>query len=387
MQNYKFIGPEDADEGDEVISELESAGGGICIISPTVRRGTLFKNVPDNILVIDLRYGGATILGGNHPRKEGITPQYSFLKTGLAHNIIVSDQITDETPIHDWLGNPYEMQSAPYGQPLSSEVYRHLHNHYQNFLSEVFNFSRSLNGVAIWGDSGAFVPEAKSWGGFFSARSWPVRWEGYTPESAGEYEDHDFDAGLVGVEVDVLNAGKDWDGTNMGKTGVQIVGFGSRNGAAVEIRTEDTEDFGRGPENRRGAWHNAILVWNALHDNSTLLHCETGPSRRGIDLSKSSFREGALLASADGWRSGVVFGEGRAGQLFGEADGCLVVHGGEKGVRIALGQGEFFQFNPDGSVHMSEQVRRSLRAAVSPAGAVRRWVRRLLRSLPGAKRT
>lgn len=353
------------------INQVAESGGGICIISPDVDKGILFDSAPPGVTVVDLRYGGTlSLLSGNHPRKEGLWTQYSHLSTGLAKNVVISHSISNDTPIENWKSEPHNMQLAPYGENLTSEDYRHLHNHYQNFLSEVYNFSDSLNGVAIWGDSGAFVPGAKSWGGFFSARSWPVRWEGYTPEGAGDYSDNDFDAALVGIEIDVLNAGKNWGEESsllkksMAKVGLQIVGFGARNTAAIEIRTEDSDDPANTPETRRGAWNWGIIVRNSLHENSTLIHCENGSIRRGVDLSKSKFREGALLISGDGARSGIVFDEGASGEVYADEDGTLVVTGGTKGIRLKVGE-EFLQISPQGDVHLSKRLKDSLRKALS----------------------
>jgi hypothetical protein len=371
FRNFRIIDKSDAELTQRTIDDLAEVGGGVCLILPDVSKGVAFEKIPEGVTVIDLRYGGSlSILAGNHPRKEGIWTQYSGLSTGLARNVVISDSITNDTPIENWKGEPHEMQEAPYGESLASEDYRHQHNHYQNLLSEVFNFSDSLNAIAIWGDSGAFVPGAKSWGGFFSARSWPVHWTSYTPATNKEYRDEDFDAALVGVEVDVLNSGRDWGdrspllSSSMAKIGVQIVGFGKRNTAAIEIRTEDSDDASKGPEERRGAWRWGLIIRNALHEQSTLLHCENGHIRRGIDLTLSSFEEGAVLISSNGSRSGIVFDLGSSGEVYAEKDGKLVVKGGDNGVRLDVGGGEFFQIGPGGKVEMSAAVRKSLKLAL-----------------------
>jgi hypothetical protein len=371
FRNFRVIDKNDVAECQQTLDEIAEAGGGFCFILPNVSKGIIFESVPEGVTVFDLRYGGSlNILSGNHPRKEGLWTQYSHLSTGLGRNVVISDSITNSTPIENWKSDQHELQSAPYGESLASEEYRHRHNHYQNLLSEVYNFSDSLNGVAIWGDSGAFVPGAKSWGGFFSARSWPVRWDAYTPKKMKPYSDADFDAALIGIEVDVLNAGRDWDDpspvldNSMAKVGVQIVGFGKRNTAAIEIRTEDSDDPNNLPHNRRGAWKWGFIVRNALHEGSTLLHCENGHIRRGIDLTLSTFKEGALLITSNGKGSGVVFDEGRSGEVFAEADGKLVVKGGSKGVRLEVGNGEFFEIGPDGKVSMSNAVRESFKLAL-----------------------
>lgn len=314
------------DFSENSISELRryiDGGGRFVVLQPSVPKGPLPIELPEYILITDLRYGGVTYIRGNHPRIEGIWTQYSHLDTGLARNITLSHTITDQTPIENWKSEPHAMQLAPVGA-LQSEDYRHQHNHYQNFHSEVHNFSANLNGVAIWGDSGAFVPGAKSWGAFFSARSWPVKWNGYTPADCFAYREEDFDAALVGVEVDVLNAGLDWGSqstllpTSMAKVGIQIVGFGKKNTAAIEIRSEDSDDPHRGPDNRRGAWYWGIIIRGSLASDSTVLMAENGRIRRGIDFEMTTFSEGALRVTGNGPGSGIVFDAGWGGEIYTE---------------------------------------------------------------------
>lgn len=371
FRNIRVVGKSDAEFTQKVLDEIAESGGGLCIILPDVAKGPIFQAAPRGVTLLDLRYGGSlNILSGNHPRKEGVWTQYSHLSTGLARNVVISDSISNDTPIENWKSEPHEMQAAPYGVSLTSEDYRHLHNHYQNFLSEVYNFSEHLNGVAVWGDSGAFVPGAKSWGGFFSARSWPVKWEGYTPGGASNYDNADFDAALVGVEIDVLNSGRDWQdkspllSSSMAKVGLQVVGFGARNTAAIEVRTEDSDDPNKTSENRRGAWKWGMIVRNALHEDSTLIHCENGPIRRGVDMSQSTFSEGAVLISSAGERSGVVFDHGRSGEVYAENDGTLVVKGGDNGVKLVVGA-EHIAITKEGTLELSEGLRRSLKALLA----------------------
>jgi len=219
--------------------------------------------------------------------------------------------------------------------------------------------------VAIWGDSGAFVPGAKSWGGFFSARSWPVRWKGYTPANVN-YESNEFDAALIGIEVDILNAGRDaLDSApqfkdSLAKIGIQIVGFGKRNTAAVEIRTEDSDDAKRNSTNRRGAWHWGVIIRGALHEKSTVLYAENGAVHRGLDLWQTICRDGALLIAGQGRRTGIRFDEKFGGEVYQDVDGTLVMEGGHSGVRLQTETGEFLALRADGTIEMSEKVRSSL---------------------------
>jgi hypothetical protein len=277
---------------------------------------------------------------------EGLWTQYSHLDTGLARNITFSHAITDATPIENWQSRPHAMQDAPV-EAMDSEKYRHAHNHFQLLHSEVYNFSQDLNGVAIWGDSAALVPKAKSWGAFFSARSWPLKWNGYTPPECFDYDEAtEFDAALVGVEIDVLNAGKDWCGPEgidpqaLAKVGLQLVGFGSKNTAAIEVRTEDSDDPNRGVEERRGAWHWGIIMRNALDHQSTVLMSENGHIRRGSDFDKTTFREGAMRISGAGPASGVTFDQGASGEIYSDpADASL---------NLRIGGGGFKLWSSDG---------------------------------------
>lgn len=302
-------------------------------------KGALPIDLPQDVLVTDLRYGGTTYIRGKHPRLEGYWTAYGGLTTGLARNVTFSQTITEDTVIEDSQSQPYEMQRAPGGN-LASEEYRHLHNHHQLLHSEVFNFSRDLNAVSIWGDSAALAPGARSWGGFFSARSWPTRWTGYTPNELFAYDaDMQFDASIIGIEIDVINGGKDWGvslpniGYACAKVGLQLVGFGKRNTAAIEVRTEDSDDPDLGPTDRRGAWNWGIIMRNSLHDQSTVLYSENGEIRRGIDFDKTTFTEGALRVTGAGPSSGIVFDAGKSGEMYSQ-DEVLNIRIGSKGLKI-----------------------------------------------------
>lgn len=361
-RGFIFIDEQSIENIESILTEFSQNGGGICVISSKVPRGITFDNIPDNVWLVDLRYGGFSIHKRKHPRQEGYWPQYSHLNTGLAKNITISDTISNHIRVENWRSEPHSVQPAPFGVNLSSEEYRHLHNHYQNLLCETFNFSKDINGISIWGDSAALYPGAKSWGGFFSARSWPVKWQGYTPEDCFNYDDKDFDAALVGVEIDVLNGGKPWEedspilNQSLPKFGLQIVGFGNKNTAAIEIRTEDSDDPTKTSETRRGAWHYGIIIRNALSKDSTLLFSENGEIKRGIDLSLTNFREGALLISSGGEKSGIVFDFGESGEIFANTNGELVVKAGKKGLRIEFPDGNFVKITESGDIEISEKL-------------------------------
>lgn len=342
-----FIVNDFSEETQAALRQHVSNGGKSVVLTAQCPKEKPPFELPEDVMVTDERFGGTSYIRGNHPRLEGIWTQYSHLDTGLARNITFSQTITDRTPIENWQSRSHAMQDAPVGA-MDSEHYRHAHNHFQLLHSEVYNFSKDLNGVAIWGDSAALAPGAKSWGAFFSARSWPLKWTGYTPPECFAYDEAtEFDAALVGVEIDVLNAGKDWcgpagiDPDALAKVGLQLVGFGSKNTAAVEIRTEDSDDPNRSVEERRGAWHWGIIMRNALDHQSTVLMSENGRIRRGIDFDKTTFTEGALRISGEGQGSGVTFDKGASGEIYSDpADSSLNVRIGSGGFKLWSSDGK-----------------------------------------------
>jgi len=294
--------------------------------------------------IVDLRYnGGAHIVRGNHPRLEGIWPQYSGLNTGLGKNVVITDVLSPDTPIENWQGHRVPPATTEF---QDESEYPHHHNHYQNLLSELWNFTPNINGVAVWGDSGAFVPDAKSWGGFFSARSWPVHWKEYVPEGSPAFKDEEFDAQLVGLEIDVLNGGLPYPERlpgwkrPLGKTGLQIVGFGKRNNAAIEIRSEDS-DANIPHHKRKGMWNYGVIAYNALDRNSTFLYAAYPEGRRGLDLGHTSYREGAVRIKSTKAGTGIVFNEGRGGEIYvdSSADDALVIRAGLGGIRFVGANG------------------------------------------------
>ena len=103
-----------------------------------------------------------------HPRDDGYWLQYYPLTTALRKNVVISDVITPDSKWENWAGEEVETHSM---ESENADNYDDSHNHYQNLLSEVLNFSEGTNAVSIWGDSSAVQNGSKAWGGFFSARS------------------------------------------------------------------------------------------------------------------------------------------------------------------------------------------------------------------------
>ncbi|EFH4048051.1 hypothetical protein F9362_20210 [Escherichia coli] len=340
----------------ETISDTNKNGGAI-IISPDVPRGPMPVKPNDNTRIVDLRYnGGIDIVRGNHPRLEGMWPQYSNLGTGLGKNFVLSDVVPYDAKVESWKGEPVKAHADNPNRAQDSHEYSNSHNHYQNFLSEVWTFSPTVNGVAIWGDSGAFYPGAKTWGGFLSARSWPVHWEQYVPEGTPSFDDKDFDAQLVGLEIDVLNGGlpngqvSEKIGRPLSKSGLQIVGFGNTNTAAIELRSEDSDDMSKKPGERKGTWHYGIIAYNSLNPDSTLIYSATPAGKTGIDFEQTHYSDSAIKINSEGPKTGISFTHYDGGQIYSKGRE-LFIQPGQEGLTIAAPNGDaVWRFGVGGSV-------------------------------------
>lgn len=340
----------------EVIEHFNTHGGTI-ILHRDVRKGPMPVRPGPKVRIVDMRYGeGISLIRGNHPRIEGIWPQYTGLNTGLRKNIVISDVIPHDASVESWKGEARNVNPENKKRAQTSEEFANTHNHYQNLLSEVWSFSPTINAVALWADSGAFHPGARSWGGFLSARSWPVHWNEYVPPGAAGFKDEDFDAALVGLEVDVLNGGMPHGmvsksvGIPLSKVGVQIVGFGKRNTTALELRSEDSDDHGKKTDERRGTWHYGLIDHNALSSESTFLITTTPEVRTGVDFSSTTFSDSALKIKGAGSRSGVTFNNYAGGEIYSEG-GRLHLRGGMSGLSILTPDGhEVIRFDEFGNV-------------------------------------
>lgn len=99
---------------------------------------------------------------GEHPRKYGVWPQYQALETALGKNVVITSAITDLTKFENWQCNSTAIKKLSNQNPNN---YDSIHNHYQNFLSEVWNSSSGVNAVSIWGDATAIAQGSGAWGG------------------------------------------------------------------------------------------------------------------------------------------------------------------------------------------------------------------------------
>ncbi|MFD1139442.1 hypothetical protein [Paenibacillus urinalis] len=280
---------------------------------------------------------------GEHPRSEGIWPQYAGLDTALRENYIFTDVIYPDSPFVNWLGKPVETHDLKEQNP---DNYDSTHNHYQNILSEVWNFKPGANAVSIWGDSTAIANGTKAWGGFLSARS---NYESFLPGAENEeyvpegldlnYEEGTYDTQLVGLEIDVLNGGKPGVYPNMAKTGLQVVGFGNPNSMAIEVRSEDTD---KDVENRRGVWESGIYFKNSIADYGRLMVADIDSAKMGFDFRRSLFTEGIMQAKTNQVGTGIIYNEGKSGEIYGgdrwngekEDNEWLSLRAGTGGVRV-----------------------------------------------------
>jgi hypothetical protein len=301
-----------------------------------------------------------------HPRRNGVWPQYIGLQTRLRGRFYYSDIIHpgDEWETYD--GKTAEVVNLEEQTP---ENYHGTHNHYQTLLSEVWNFTPHTNAVPMWGDGCALAHEAGAWGAFFSARSFYVdpehnenshaakaRPEGFTLPPRDE-----FDCQLIGLEVDVLNGGKPGVFPNKAKHGVQIVGFGNPNSHAVSVICEN---FDCPPEMHKGQFEAGLYFQNAVHpDYGRLMVADFEKAHIGLDFRKSVFSWGAAQLSAPRPGTGIVFGEGRDGEVYSgprhegapEDKSWMTVRMGSEGFRVmnADGTKEMLAIDAYGGIYLN----------------------------------
>lgn len=282
---------------------------------------------------------------GNHPRKDDLWLQYFPLTTSLRKNVVVSDVITPKSEWENWNG---EIVSTHKMQDENADNYDGSHNHYQNFLSEVLNFSEGTNAVAVWGDSSAVVNKSKAWGGFFSARSNARQFleneefSKYIPKDVDlKYDKDTYDAQLIGIEVDVLNDALPGVYPNMSKTGVQIVGFGNPNSMAIEVRSEDS-DKDMDHKERRGVFESGIYFKNSIAPYGRLLVSDQQQMKIGFDLKNTLFAEGVMQIQSQQVGTGIIYNDGKGGEIYGgkrwneteDPNDWLTLRAGDGGIRI-----------------------------------------------------
>jgi len=258
------------------------------------------------------------------------------------------------------------------------ENYHETHNHSQTLMSEVINLKPFTNAVPMWGDGSALAHNSSAWGGFFSARSIYVdpsknQFTHYG-EAAVRYADdnppeEDFDCQLIGLEVDVLNMGKPGVYPNKAKHGITVVGFGNPNSHAVSIICEN---FDCPPEMRRGQFEAGVYFQNSIHPGyGRLIVSDFSSASIGLDFRCTLFDAGAIQLKTVGIQTGIVFNEGRGGQIYaGSAESAseglsvggkepsdwLTLRMAEGGFRIEMADGskDAFAIDQTGKVYIGD---------------------------------
>lgn len=283
------------------------------------------------------------ILRGNTPLKDGLNAWYYGLETALGGHVYIGDVIDKNAQFRNYKGESVELHKA---NKETAENYENQHNHYQNLFVQTINKVDNVNAVSIWGDSTSIVNGAKSWGGFFSARS-ACRYYAqggvlskYGDHSPENCENHDNQ--LIGIEIDVLNNSKPGVFPNMSKTGLQVVGFGNPNSMAIEVRSEDTDRLtpGKAP---RGAFESAFYIKNSIQpEYGRLIVADFAQAKIGLDFRQPVFTEGAMQFRTAGVGTGLVANEGRSGEIYGgerwqggkDKTGWLSARLGDGGFRV-----------------------------------------------------
>lgn len=307
------------------------------------------------------------ILRGEHPRQEGIWPQYLGLDTGLRQNLSVIDVIYPDSPWENFRGEPI----PPHDEDVVGATnFANTHNHYQNVLSEVWNFKEATNAVSIWGDSASLVDGAKSWGAFFSARSNATGFvenkhlAPYWPEGLAPNDPADFDCQLIGVEIDVLNGGKPGVNPNMSKTGLQIVGFGNPNSMGIEVRSQGAAS--KNPENWKGQFASGIYFLNSITPDGRLVVADVEGGQIGLDFRRPLFKNGAISLRSEGAGTGILYNRGNSGEIYGglrwpgfeDKKNWLTLRAGNGGIRMTSRDNtkEFFRVDNHGGIYLRGTV-------------------------------
>jgi len=282
-------------------------------------------------------------LRGHTPLKDGVNAWFYGLNTTLGGHKYIGDVVDHQTRFFNFRGESVELKKR---ENESAEDYENTHNHYQNLFVQTINKVENVNAVSIWGDSTSIVDGAKSWGGFFSARSACAAFAKGGPQQkyggSSVVNCESSDNQLIGVEIDVLNNSKPGVSPNMSKTGLQVVGFGNPNSMAIEVRSMDSDRIepGKAP---RGAFETAFYVKNSIQpEYGRMIVADFDKAKIGLDLSKPIFTEGAMRFHTQGVGTGLLANDGKSGELYGgyrwsdfaDKKGWLSARLGEGGFRI-----------------------------------------------------
>jgi len=306
-------------------------------------------------------------LRGNTPLRDGINAWFYGLDVALGGHKYIGDVVDNTYLFHNYRGEPVGLHN---NLEESAENYENTHNHYQNLFVQTINKVKNLNAVSIWGDSTSIVDGAKSWGGFFSARSsCPAYVLGGPLAKYGDpglISCEGIDNQLIGVEIDVLNSSKPGVYPNMSKTGLQIVGFGNPNSMAIEVRSEDTDrvQAGKVP---RGSFESALYIKNSIQpEYGRMIVADFETAKMGLDFRKPIFSQGVLQFHTSGVGTGLIANEGKSGEIYGgerwpnfpDKNQWLTVRIGNGGFRVVSNNNtkEFMAIDNFGGIYFNGDV-------------------------------
>lgn len=129
-----------------------------------------------------------------------------------------------------------------------------------------------------------------------------------------DLKESQYDVQLIGIEIDVLNGSKPGVYPNKSKTALQIVGFGNPNSMAIEVRSEDSD---KNTKSRRGVWESGIYFKNSMASYGRLIVADFDESKMGFDFRRSLFTEGIMQAKTNQIGTGILYNEGKSGELYG----------------------------------------------------------------------
>jgi hypothetical protein len=243
---------------------------------------------------------------------------YENLTTPLGGRYYIADVLTPDNEWRTWDGNPTSVFDL---DEQTSENYDSEHNHYQTLLVDLTNTQPHANGIPFWSNAAAVTDGALAWGGFMSARSTCSRAavaniDSSIPTSATESGacPDDFDAQLIGLEVDVLNEGKPGVFGNEAKHGLQVVGFGNPNSHAISVIAHGF-DLPEGQQN--GQFETLLYSQKSLHpDYGRLIVSDQATAMLGLDLDQTVFTDGAITIKSQNIGQGIRFNDIAGGEIF-----------------------------------------------------------------------
>ena len=249
------------------------------------------------------------LIDDNSSLKTGELYHYENLATPLGGRYYIADVLTPESEWRTWDGQPTSVFDL---DEQTSVNYDSEHNHYQTLLVDLTNTQPNANGVP-------FTDGALAWGGFMSARSTcsraaVVNVDSAIPTSATESGacPEEFDAQLIGLEVDVLNEGKPGVFGNQAKHGLQVVGFGNPNSHAISVIAHGF-DLPEGQQD--GQFETLLYSQKSIHpEYGRLIVSDQAAAMIGLD--QTVFSQGAIAIKSENIGQGIRFNDIDGGEIF-----------------------------------------------------------------------